>query len=390
VAKGLTLDIGMNTREVVRGAGDVETALEGVSDALDAAARDGDEAAEKLERSFSEAQRDISRSSRRMGDDVSDNSRRGFNNAREGIREVRGEAIQNLSEVASSFDGSVQGIADGFQGLAGGAAAGLIALGGPAAGAGAALAAVGLIGGAVMTGLTEDAEKNKEAIGRWAQSYIDAGSTILGAAQITAGALAIATDPERYAEAERNAADWGVTVGTAMRAMAGDTTALAAAQTNLNERTAEAARLLAIQEEQVDANAGAAYDLDDATKRGAYSLAQLNAQMATGQGIARNTSDALKGIVQNAGTAAEEVDELGNRLYTLPDGAQVLIRADTGLATQDLTAFKDDLDGIAEQVDTKLVVTADTSQAEGQLAKLSKKTLKVTVSLVNRYGREIV
>jgi hypothetical protein len=384
------IDFLSNERDVVRGAEKMADTFEQVGDSLDDVARDGERSTERLEASFRDLSNTVQRESRSIGTDIGDNSRRGFGRAREAVREFKGEVVQNLGEVASSFDGSVEGIADGFQGLAGGASVGLIAMGGPIAAVGAALAAVGFIGGAMFTQLAEDTEKNKQAVANWAGAYIAAGGTILSASQLAAEAQAIATDPDRYAAAKQNAEDWGVTVATAMRAMAGDATALTVVQGNLNDRTEEAARLLAVQEEQVDANAAAAYDLDDATRRGADSLGALHDAMSAGEAIARDTSDALLEIVASASEATLEVDALGNQLYTLPDGTKIVVHADTGLASQSVETFKGDLDGIPERVDSTVLATvlADTSALERTLAK--SRTVRVNLEGYARSGHRVI
>lgn len=68
------------------------------------------------------------------------------------------------------------------------------------------------------------------------------------------------------------------------------------------------------------------------------------------------TSEMLMKLIDSAGTAQEEVDELGNRLLTLPDGQQVVIDAETGQATQNLEKFKGDADGVIASVNGKEVV----------------------------------
>ena len=149
----LELDVLMNTRDVQRGAKDVDKALDGVSDSLDDVARDGEQAGDKLERSFRDAADAAKRESRTIESDVQRNVNRGFDRASEGAENFKDEAKQNAAEVAASFDGSAESIADGFQGLAATAFSGF----GPAGIAAGVTAAAGI--GLVTQALTTAQEQ---------------------------------------------------------------------------------------------------------------------------------------------------------------------------------------------------------------------------------------
>lgn len=349
---------------------------------------------------------DVEQAADNLGDrlgDASDAGKDAGDAIEEGLDQVgdaAGDAVEEIDEVTESSEGaslsmrsigkSAKEAVEGDFSGAMGAATGFLRNFGPVGVIAGGLAAGGI--GLVTAALDANEEKAAEqaaAAAEWAQAWLDAGGSVITSQQLVAEVRAIATDPERYKVAQQNAEDWGVTVSTAMRAMAGDTLALTAAQTALNARTDEAARLLAIQEVQVDGNAAAAYDLDDATRRGAESLDALYAGMEAGREIARETSDALLEIVRSSGSAALEVDALGNQLFTLPDGTKVVVDAETGQASQNIETFKGDLDGIVEQIDTKAVFTADTSQAEAAIEKLSGKKVRVVAEVVDPYGRVI-
>ena len=75
--------------------------------------------------------------------------------------------------------------------------------------------------------------------------------------------------------------------------------------------------------------------------------ADLTARAQTAQEV---TDRFLQSAISAASEASVEVDNLGNKLYTLPDGKQIMIDAATGQATQDIDRFKGDLDGVAEKV----------------------------------------
>lgn len=146
---GLTLDIGMNTREAQKGARDLSESLDEVADSLDDAAREGDQATERLEAGFRDLARAAERESRNAGESLKSNVSRGAETAKESMREVKSEAIQNASETFSSFDGSATSFIDGIQGTFGGLIASLGAIS-------PALIPVG-VAGAVAVGLVSSA-----------------------------------------------------------------------------------------------------------------------------------------------------------------------------------------------------------------------------------------
>jgi hypothetical protein len=354
------------SEQVQDGLADVEAGLDGLGDAAQQAGRDVADGLGEASDAAGEATEGL-----------------------EDVSEGAGGAGLNARSMGSVFKQVLEG---DVAGAARAAVPLLSALGPAAAIAGvAAFAGLSLIQEAINNS-SGAAKVGAEDAATWAQAWIDAGGSVITSQQLVAEVLAISTDPERYEQAKKNAEDWGVTVSTAMRAMAGDALALTAAQASLNERSAEAARLLAEQEVQVDANAGAAYDLDEATRRGGASLDALYAAMQAGKEIASETSDALLDIVRASGEASLEVDKLGNQLYTLPDGTKVVVDAETGQASQNVETFKGDLDGIAETVTTS--VDLDLPDAAAAIRQMQKdfwgRRVVVKASLVTPYGREIV
>lgn len=194
--KGISIDIGANTREFQGGVKDVEKSLDDVADALDDltrdsgrsadkagdnladgiedGARDSEKAVEKLERSFKELSDAATRESSDAGDAIGRNVKKGTADAEEGLDDFKQEANQTAKESAASFDGSAESIIDVFQEVAANAFAGF----GPA-GAVAGLAAAVGIGFAVsaIEGGAEDTEAFKERVGELTQQFIDAGGT---------------------------------------------------------------------------------------------------------------------------------------------------------------------------------------------------------------------
>lgn len=66
-------------------------------------------------------------------------------------------------------------------------------------------------------------------------------------------------------------------------------------------------------------------------------------------------------LINSTSGVTVEVDELNNRLYTLPDGKQILIDAATGQATANLDTFKGDLDGVPDTVTSTVRLEVDDS-----------------------------
>lgn len=341
--------------EAQRSGRKLERALDDVGGAGTDAARDVVRGGEKMERTFRELVTDAGKAERAV-DKIGDGAGKAMGTAADYTGEFKQEALSNFSEVVSSFDGSMSSVVDLAQGTLGGLAG--TGLPGVAIAAGIAAGSVGLIG-AAFEGNTEQEEAAVERAGAWADAYIEAGDRIIGAAHIVAEVQRIATS-EAYDEAKQNAEDWGVDVSTAMRALAGDATALAVVQGTLADRSAEAAKLLAEQETQTTSAAGAAFDLADSVDRGQDALARLNGEMEAGQERADNAADALREYAESAEGATEQTDEFGNRLITLPDETQVVISAETGRATTDVKTFKGEVDALPSQpVVTRVKVEVD-------------------------------
>lgn len=332
-------DIGDSLEDVAREArttGDkTERAIDDIGDAAKDTARDIDTAGDKMERTFRELVKDAKKTDTAIGK-VGDVGKKGFGKANDAAGEFKDEALSNFSEVTSSFDGSMSSIQDLAQGTLGG----LASTGIPGVGlaAGIAAIAVGAIGSAI--GENDEAmQASAEAAAQWADAYVASGGRIVDSAHVVAEIQAIATDPERYKKAKQDAEDWGVDVSDAMRAIAGDATALEVVQRSLAERSDEATAALKTQEGQVDKNAGATYDLADSVERGQGSLAKLTGEMRTGQAIAKNSARALGDYAKEAGVATGKTDSLGNAIYELPDSKQIVVDAKTGRAYEDIEAL---------------------------------------------------
>lgn len=382
----LSIDIAANTRVAQANVKDLGRALDDVSDALDDVARDASDsggkaeralsemgdagtdaardiesAGDRVERSFRDIVTDAKKADRAIGD-VGDGGVRSLDRVKGGAQELQQEFGQNLGETVSSFRGDLSDLGQVGQDTIGGLAATVAGMG-PLGLAGAFALAAGAAGLGAFTAGQEEAKAKQEelnaAAADWAQRYIDSAGRIVDAAAVVNEINAISTDPEKYEAAGKAAEDWGVDVTVAMRAMAGDATALEVVTRSLNDRTAESTRLSAEQEQQTTDQAGAVIDLADSVGRGRDRLDELNGVMTEGRKRAENAASALGDYARSAGVATGETDDLGNAIVELPGGKRVVIDAETGQAHEDLDAVE------RRHLNEKNVkVTADTAEAQ--------------------------
>lgn len=364
---GISINVAANVRDAVRGVSDVGQAVEDVSDRLHDMTRDSDDTADRLERDFKEVQRatdktadelkrkfrDAYRDVGRSSDDAADDAVRAQRRMSEQSEEVRDEIRQNLGEgIANAARGDFESLADVVGDTLGGAVAGIGGLGA------AGIAAAGAVGLGAVVGvintINEEAEKSQQAAYDLANAYIDAGTTALDAVTLAARVQNVLTDPEARKEAEALKDVLGVDLPDAARILAGDTNALAAQYELLRGKQQE---LNDQRDANKDATAQEVLDWQDAQRAldaAAGALDKVADRNTVAAETARAQSDALKGLINDAGQVTEEVDELGNALYTLPDGKQILINADTGMATTNVDTFKGDLDGIPVTKDVSI------------------------------------
>lgn len=322
-----------------RGPDQLEDAMR---DAQRATERLGDET-EQVARDIEQEFRDTYRKVRQDAEGVGDSGVDSFGRVREGASELQSEIGGNLGEAVSSFRGDLSDLSQVGQDTFGGLAATVASMG-PAGFLGALALAAGAAGLGAVTGGMEEAKDRQEelnaAAAKWADAYIESAGRIVSAAHIVAETQAIAADDTRYEDAKTAAEEWGIDVSTAMRALAGDATALATVEGALRDRAAEANRRLADQEKQVDSTAGEVYDMADSVKRGQDRLADLNEEMSLGQERARNAGRALHDYAIEAGTATGRTDALGNAIYELPDGTEIVVDAKTKRAYEDIEALE--------------------------------------------------
>ena len=260
MGKPFKLTILSDFGELLRGTKDAGDGFEELADTLDDVARDGDDAADKLEKSFKASldsvRKEAGTTGKAMGDDLRDGTRK----AGEGMSELKDEAASTAREAAASFDGSAESISDVFQEVAANAFAGF----GPA-GAVAGLAVAAGIGLAVtaMQGYAEEVTAAKESTLDLADELADVGNdpgALDWAARLRDRMKEITDNREwfefwqdaprtRFEEWSEAAEKYGVNMSDVTRAVTGDQRALDAVMGELNRRIGEqeAAALAAAQ-----------------------------------------------------------------------------------------------------------------------------------------------
>ncbi|MHC9045821.1 hypothetical protein ACYX8G_14640 [Microbacterium saperdae] len=380
----IKIPITADARDVIRATDDVEEALDDVADALDDMTRDTKRSAEKAEDSvddLADTFRDAQRRAKDLGDegdDAGDKVKRGMKRAEDGVEEFKDEANSTAKEAAASFDGSAESIADVFQELAANAFAGF----GPAGAVAGLAAAVGI--GLAVSGFEQVGEaeqESRERAAEWAQAFVEAGSRVLSAATTTAKAVDIATDAEKYKIAADNARNWGVDVSVAIAAMAGETWALNAANDSLQQSAKKINDEMSEVGIQYDWAGESMTDLTTRTAAGQRSFDQLTGEMALGVEQADALSQSLRNTAANTEGATTKVDEFGDAVTTLPDGTRIYVDAETGQATTDLDKIEKKIYGVPDGHST-VTVTADTSQVDREIRRLSNTTLKIGTKFV--------
>jgi hypothetical protein len=354
----LSVDINANTRQAQSQVKDLSKELDKYADSLDDMARDADRAGEKVERTF----RDMAREANKLDDSVKDignGTTKSFGKIGDAAQEVAQEVGQNLGEAVSSIRGDLSDLGQVGQDTLGGLAA-TLAGSGPAGIAGAAALAAGAVGLGLVTAelqkQQEEADRMRERIGAAYQGAAEDGKRFIDTQTMIADGLDLMFNPERAEEYKRvieDANKLGLDRSTVIAANTGDLSAQEEVQAQIN-------RLLE------DSNS---YELTGTTNkktlkndvadiRDRWKEVVKTTQDYADKALVANdyTSDMLLGLIESAGTAQEEVDELNNRLITLPTGEQIVIDAETGQATSDLTKFKGDADGVIASVNGKQVV----------------------------------
>ncbi|MFB4348480.1 hypothetical protein [Microbacterium sp. CR_7] len=391
----IKIDFISNTRDLIRGTDDAEKALDDVADSLDDmtrdakdGSRDAERAVERLEDSF----RDAARRAKDLGDagdDAGDKVRRGMRDADDDVRrfgrtseEVGDELKQNLGETFSSFRGDLEDLPqiaqDTLGGLAGsGALGGIPGLVATAAGA----AGIGMLIGAFES-MDEAAKESAQRANDWADAYIEAGGRLLSFEQQMAKVRDITTN--QYDVASKNAELWGVSVETAIAAMAGSQSALDDVSDSVNKQSDAAARAAVEAQKMAEASGGTLGVLTQEEQKAAAAADALNlltGEMDRGAQQADVYSRLLADTARSTEGATEAVDDFGDSIVTLPGGKQVYIDAETGQATADVDAISNKIYSVPDGHAT-VRVTGDTTDIDRKLRVLSGTTLKIGARIV--------
>lgn len=267
MAGGISISLVSDVSSVIKGAGDVERALDqvagslddlareaqgigqetgrGLSEGVEGGAREARSATERLERSFkdmADAGRreaksggaDMERSFKDMadtakreaktaGDALGDSTRDGMRRGGDYVGEFKDEAKSNLAEVASSFSGGIDSAADLVQGTLGG----LTAVGGPVGLLAAALAA---IGGGMYASFSREAEATEARIQSMYDDMVESGNEYLSEQLVQSNVHAIIGRAEdaaiKWGDLQDIVKATGATESLVARAFAGDQAAL--------------------------------------------------------------------------------------------------------------------------------------------------------------------
>lgn len=380
----MKLDLSVDSSKAVKGVKNFGDALDDVVDDLEKVGRESGH----TESDVVADMRKIAAAADKAGDDTGKSMKHGFDEAGDSVSEFKDEANSTARESAASFDGSAESIVGSFQEIAANAFAGF----GPAGAAAGLVAAAGI--GLAMAGFEDVEEARKQAeerAGEWGNAYIEAGSKVLDALTVASRTSQALTDPEQRKQVLELAKTLGVDLPTAVRAYVGDANALAV----VNKLTA------ADQEELNALTAKSGNNYKELTQDEAKRLTQLQKQsvevgkLNAANGLANQTfedqQDVLKDLIRDASGATKQVDDLGNVLYTLPDGEQILIDAKTGKATTDITNFKGDLATIPKTTATSVQVNADLAQLDRDLRNWRPPKIYIPGTVVNSStGRQIV
>lgn len=345
-----------------------EEAVEDIGDEFRETGRDGKRAADDLEDSL----RDVQRQSKRTEESVDDIGGNGFGKLKEGAQEVTQEVGQNLGEAVSSIRGDLTDLGQVGQDTLGGLAA-TIAGSGPAGIAGAAALAAGAVGLGLITAEIQEQNERVQALRQYFadawQEAVDGGNKYIDTATIIGEMNDIIFNPERadeYKRIQEDANKLGLDRNDLLRAAAGDQDSLNTVTERANELVAEQ-NLLVTDSEDIRTKgrgpkeAAAAQELADLQAlNDRWSMyGQINDEnRQKAADAAANTSELLLSAIANADSATRAVDDFGNVLITLPTGQEIVIDAETGQATSDVSKFKTDTDATIEHLNRQSITLA--------------------------------
>lgn len=380
--------------DVVKPLEKAEEALADLADAAEDAGRDGARGLDRLEDSLKDAQRQAKKTEDAV-DDIGEGGKRGFGKMSESAQEVSQEIGQNLGEAVSSARGNIAELGQVGQDTLGGLAA-TLAGAGPIGIVGAAGLAAGAFGLGAVTGelqkQQEEADRMRERIGDAYKGAAAEGRRYLDTAALISEASDLMFNPDRADEYKRVLADakqLDIDRNVVIRANAGDLDAQRIVQERINELLADQDSLVAA---GTSGQKGLSAEVADLRDRWAEVSEATQDSASKADDLRAITSDMLIGLIDSAGTAQEEVDELGNKLVTFQGEhgeEKVFIDMQTGEATRNLDRFKGDANGVIDTVNAKEVVlkaraTYDQAQRDldGFVIRNSGKEIKIKSRIV--------
>ncbi|GAA3948929.1 hypothetical protein [Microbacterium soli] len=362
---------------------DAERAIGRVGDEFKDTGRDGSRSLNDLEGDL----RDVQQQSEKLGrsvDDIDVHGRKAFGGMGDAAKEVTQEVGQNLGEAVSSIRGDLSDLGQVGQDTLGGLAA-TIASSGPAGIAGAAALAAGAVG---LGAITAELDKQNERVQALRQYFADAwkaavegGRDYIDLATVIGEMNDIQFNPERadeYKRIQEDAKRLDLDRQTLLRAAAGDQDALNMVIDRTGQLYDDQAEKVKVTSE-AELKARGAKQADNA--RELSELRQINDRWREYGDInaenrekaadaSRAVSEYLLSTIDSASSATRAVDDFGNVLVTLPDGQEIVIDAETGQASSDVSKFKEDTDKVVEQLDgsqINLIVKTALRDAQNQI-----------------------
>lgn len=372
--------------DVIKPTEDARDALEKLADN-----RSGDKLAAQMQKAQRET-KDLTTETKRAADAIEDGFRDAYRKARQsaddgldGMRRVTAETSdelkQNLGETFSSFRGDLEDLPQIAQDVFGGLAGSVDGLGSSLALA-AGAAGVGLLVQAIQLA-GEEQEKITDRAAEWANGYIEAGGRVLDFQTRMAAINDIITG--QYSEAKKNAEIWGVSLQTAAAAMSGSEEAINRAQAGIDRMNSASAELAASGATVTDEFGNitmAGSDLAGTAVAGQAALDGFKKSLSLAKDMAGASAAAMIDQARATAGATEKVDEFGDTIISLPDQTQVYIDAETGRATSNVDAIKNQIYSVPEGHNTTMTVTADTSQALADINSLLNRNLTKTIDVV--------
>lgn len=333
-----------------------DKAGDALADETKSGARTAERALGDLEDAFRDTMRDAEKRTKSAADSLGDDMKRGAREAEQGMDDLNANAASNAKEFAASWDGSAQGAIDSLQGFVAEATEGFGPVG---LAAGVALAAGA---GAMYTAWQEKSEAVKQAIRAMYDDMLASGESYLSQDAIQTRISDIVNGAEDavigFGEVQRQSELLGTSVQTMLLAWAGNASAIEEVQGRVNEKLDETSRKFQSGDITRDAFAGTRYQLTDVADR----LGDVTGQLDVASDGAATTRQAMR---------------LLNREYAdTPKTVTTDVDADTAPAHAQL----DNLGRVIGSTHPVIPVTADTAEAERQMAEFLRKPRRVAIT----------